>query len=239
MKKKYKLIAIIIVAFVIISTISIKIGTDFYQERKLKTEIKEIIKYFEKESYNNEELNKILNRTIIKKGNYNKVEISVKNYYKDLQADLSNLDFLLSKDNFSFYLSENNLLEDRPSFIKSKDNLSNTESQITEIYQELINQLEDKTTIISYVADKDVNSYYKDFYYSLIKDYITEDFKLNLNNKKEDTLANINTYNKIFDYLIANKGKWSIEKDKIVFKNNLYYEEYNNIVKELKEVKNN
>lgn len=233
LKKKYLIIAIIILAIALIIGISLKIGTDFSKETKIKNEVKLIVEYLEKGQYNDETLTKILNREVVESGEYNIVEKSVKSYYKDLQADLSNFDFLISEDNFSNYLSGTNLKEDRPSFIKSKDNLHNTKSQITEVFTELDNQLNDQNLKAQYIADKDIKSYYKEFYLSLIDEYLNEDFSNNINISKENTLSKIATYNEALDFLIANKGHWNIDKEVIIFDDNIYYEEYLNITNKL------
>lgn len=236
MKKKYLIIAIIILAIALIIGISLKIGTDFSKETKIKNEVKLIVEYLDKGLYNDETLTKILNREVVETGDYSFVEKSIKSYYKDLQADLSNFDFLISEDNFSNYLSGSNLKEDRPSFIKSKDNLHNTKSQITEVFIELDNQLNDKSLKMTYIADKDVKSYYKEFYLSLIDEYLDEDFYNNIKTSKENTLSKIDTYNEALDFLIANKGHWDIDKEVIIFDDNIYYEEYLSITNKLTEV---
>lgn len=236
MKKKYLIIAIIILAIALIIGISLKIGTDFSKETKIKNEVKLIVEYLDKGLYNDEELTKVLNREVVESGEYSIVEKSIKSYYKDLQADLSNFDFLISEDNFSNYLSGSNLKEDRPSFIKSKDNLHNTKSQITEVFAGLDSHLNDKSLKIIYIADKDVKSYYKEFYLSLIDEYLDEDFYNNIKTSKENTLSKIDTYNEALDFLIANKGHWDIDKEVIIFDDNIYYEEYLSITNKLKEV---
>ncbi|MGN1372288.1 MAG: hypothetical protein ACI4XM_08450 [Candidatus Coprovivens sp.] len=239
MKKKYYIVLIIIISVIIAASISIKVGTDLLKESKIKEEVKEIINYFEKGLYNDDELNKILNREVIESGYYNIVEKSVKTYYSDLKDDLSNLDFLLSDDNYSNYLNTSNLKEDRPNFVKSKDNLHNTKSQIEEVYKELDNQINDKNIKMSYINDKKLKTYYKDLYLSLINDYISEEFTKNISNIKEKSIEKITIYDEVFDFLIANKAYWSIEKELIVFKENIYYEEYLNIIKRLEEVSTN
>lgn len=236
MKKKYLIIAIIILAIALIIGISLKIGTDFSKETKIKNEVKLIVEYLDKGLYNDEELTKVLNREVVESGEYSIVEKSIKSYYKDLQADLSNFDFLISEDNFSNYLSGSNLKEDRPSFIKSKDNLHNTKSQITEVFTGLDSHLNDKSLKIIYIADKDVKSYYKEFYLSLIDEYLDEDFYNNIKTSKENTLSKIDTYNEALDFLIANKGHWDIDKEVIIFDDNIYYEEYLSITNKLTEV---
>lgn len=239
MKKKYiVMLGITILLIIGIFTI-IKVSVDLNRENKVKNEVKEIIRILKSDSIDKTELTEILDRRVVTKGDYNKVESSIKSYYKDLYADISNLAFLLNQDNFSNYLTSSNLKEDRPSFIKSKDNLQNSKAQINEVYTELTTQLTDKTTIMTYIADKDLKSYYKEFYYSLVYDYIEENWQEELSNKKDNTLKIIDIYNEALEFLIANKGHWDISKEVIMFDETTLYEEYLAITNKLKEVSEN
>lgn len=235
MKRKY-IIIISIISLVLLATITFgKIGLDFYKETKIKEEIKEIMKYINTSNYTDQKLNEILERSVVKKGDYNEVETSIKNYYKDLANDLSNLQFLLSEDNFVNYLSADNLKEDQPNFIKSKANLVNSASQIEEVYQNINTRTTDINTKRYYIADKQVKTYYKDFYLSLIEDNITEEFTKRIKSEKNNGIEKTKTYNQVLDFLIANEGHWNLNQDIIVFDETTLYEEYLNITKSLKE----
>lgn len=235
MKRKY-IIIISIISLVLLATITFgKIGLDFYKETKIKEEIKEIMKYINNSNYTDQKLTEILERSVVKKGDYNEVETSIKNYYKDLANDLSNLQFLLSEDNFVNYLSADNLKEDQPNFIKSKANLVNSASQIEEVYQNINTRTTDINTKRYYIADKQVKTYYKDFYLSLIEDNITEEFTKRIKSEKNNGIEKTKTYNQVLDFLIANEGHWNLNQDIIVFDETTLYEEYLNITKSLKE----
>ena len=235
MKRKY-IIIISIISLVLLATITFgKIGLDFYKETKIKEEIKEIMKYINTSNYTDQKLTEILERSVVKKGDYNEVETSIKNYYKDLANDLSNLQFLLSEDNFVNYLSADNLKEDQPNFIKSKANLVNSASQIEEVYQNINTRTTDINTKRYYIADKQVKTYYKDFYLSLIEDNITEEFTKRIKDEKNNGIEKTKTYNQVLDFLIANDGHWNLNQDIIVFDETTLYEEYLNITKSLKE----
>ena len=235
MKRKY-IIIISIISLVLLATITFgKIGLDFYKETKIKEEIKEIMKYINTSNYTDQKLTEILERSVVKKGDYNEVETSIKNYYKDLANDLSNLQFLLSEDNFVNYLSADNLKEDQPNFIKSKANLVNSASQIEEVYQNINTRTTDINTKRYYIADKQVKTYYKDFYLSLIEDNITEEFTKRIKSEKNNGIEKTKTYNQVLDFLIANEGHWNLNQDIIVFDETTLYEEYLNITKSLKE----
>lgn len=236
MNKKTIAIIVTILIVALVGFITIKIATDYSKEAKLRNEVKEIIKYLNSDNPNTDKLNEILDRTKVKKGDYNQVETSIKSYYKKISQDISNLNFLTNEENYNNYLTGNNLLDDRPNFINSKNNLENTKNQLEDQYNELILELTDETRKMSYIADKDIKNYYKDFYLELINEINTEEFKETKKLEKETTINKIETFNKALDFLIVNKGHWDVTNDVIVFDKTTLYEEYIRITDELKEV---
>lgn len=225
MKNKKTLIICIFVIVVVIG-ISIKLVLDLNKETKIRNEINEISKVFNLANVDDDQVNEILSRRIIKKGHYAVVEDCIKNYYINLYSDIKNLTFLLDDDNFNNYLTEKNLNDDQPTFIKSKDNLQNSKAQIDEYYTKLINELKEKDKKLSYVATKNLSTYYRDFYLELTTLAIPEDFQTQVEDAYKQTLEKIEIYNKAFDFLIANKGHWTVKNEVIIFDETTLYEEY-------------
>ncbi len=231
MSKKYIVITIIVLMLIIGSSITFKIALDFNKETKIKNEISEITKYLEINEDNN--LAVILDRRIITKGPYSEVEKSIKLYYKNLYSSLDNLNFLLDEDNFTNYLSSKNLNEDKPSFIKSKNNLQNSKAQMEENYNRFIDTLTNNSTKITFLTDKDLKRYYRDFYLELTSFSVKDEFSEKIESSYKETLNKIEIYNEIFDFLAANKGHWEIQNDAIVFDDTIIYEEYVNITEKI------
>lgn len=229
---------VIICIFIIIAVlgISIKLALDLSKEAKIRNEIKEISKVLNLANIDDDQVNEILSRRIIKKGHYADVEDSIKNYYTNLYSDIKNLTFLLDDDNFSSYLTEKNLNDDKPTFIKSKDNLQNSQAQIEEYYTKLTNELTNKNEKLSYVAEKNLSTYYRDFYLELTTLAIPEDFQTQVDNAYEQTLEKIEIYNEALDFLIANKGHWTVKNEVILFDETTLYEEYIVITEKLSKV---
>lgn len=224
MKKKTIIIFILIVIAVL--GIVTKLVLDLNKETKIRNEIKEISKVFDIANIDDDQVNEILSRRIVKKGHYADVEDSIKTYYTNLYSDLKNLTFLLDDDNFSSYLTEKNLNDDKPTFIKSKDNLQNSKAQIEEYYTKLTNELTDKTTKLSYAAKKNLSTYYRDFYLELTTLAIADDFQSEIETAYKQTNAKIDVYNEALDFLIANKGHWEVKNEVIIFDETTLYEEY-------------
>lgn len=224
MKKK----TIIIFTLIVIAVLGIvtKLALDLNKETKIRNEIKEISKVFDIANIDDDQVNEILSRRIVKKGHYADVEDSIKTYYINLYSDLKNLTFLLDDDNFSSYLTEKNLNDDKPTFIKSKDNLQNSKAQIEEYYTKLTNELTDKTTKLSYAAKKNLSTYYRDFYLELTTLAIADDFQTEIETAYKQANTKIDVYNEALDFLIANKGHWEVKNEVIIFDETTLYEEY-------------
>lgn len=237
MNKKKIIILSLIIVFIIGISIAIKITIDFSKESKIRNEVKEIEKAFF--ASDNVNINEIFDRRIIKNGPYADVEVSIKSYYKNLYSTKENILFLLDDDNFSNYLSSKNLNDNKPLFAKSKSNLKNTKAQIDENYQKYLSEINEDTNKLVYLNDKELNTYYRNFYMELTKKVISDDEKEIMDTKYNKTMTKIIIYNEIYDFLSANKGHWAIRNDRLEFDETSLYEEYITIINKLSEKENN
>ena len=218
MKKKWTIIIIIILIISIITLfMSTKLGNDLKKENTIKNEVKEITKVFSTENIDDDDVNEILNRRLIKKGEYAKVEDSIKCYYQDLYSSIKNLSFLISSSNYSSYLTEGNLKDDAPSFDKSKTNLANYKAQLDEIYNSYYENYSNEDKILSYIKDKKAGNYYVQCYLDVIEANKNEDLATEFEKKYNDNVNKVDIYNQIFDLLIKNKKHWAIVNGSITF----------------------
>ena len=236
MKIKKKTIVIISIIAILLLSIIVKLSTDFYKENKLKEEIKEIVRLINTNPENNEKIDELLNRTVIKKGKYNIVETSLKKYYKELYSDYSNLLFIIDDENFTNYLSETSLRENRPSFINTKNNIENTYNQIDALYTEVENEVKEISIKLPYISEYNLSTYYKELYLSLIDDNLGEEFINNLEKEKNKAKDKLAIYEEAIQYLSTYNNEWSIKNGVIEFKNISYRTEYETIMNKLKEV---
>lgn len=233
MKKKHLVKTLLIISIIIAVFIAIDISLDFYKENKIRKEVVEIINYLNNENYKSTDIDTILNRHLIKKGPYHNVENCIKKYYKDFINEKQNIDFLISDDNYINYLSGENLKEDNLSFIHSKENLNNTKLQIKDTYKKMKNKVNDQKEKLTYIGNQKIKSYYKNFYLTLIDDYIDKEYLKKIEIKKDIALKNIDVYLEIFDYLNANRSNWKIRNNALEFNDTIYSEEYNNLLSKL------
>ena len=236
MKIKKKTIVLISIIAILLLSIIVKLSTDFYKENKLKEEIKEIVRLINTNPENNEKIDELLNRTVIKKGKYNTVETSVKNYYKELYSDYNNLLFIIDDENFTNYLSETSLRENRPSFINTKNNIENTYNQIDALYTEVENEVKEISIKLPYISEHNLSTNNKELYLSLIDDYLGTEFIKNLEKEKNKAKDKLAIYEEAIQYLSTYNNEWSIKNGVIEFKDMSYKTEYETIMYKLKEV---
>lgn len=236
MKIKKKTIVLISIIAILLLSIIVKLSTDFYKENKLKEEIKEIVRLINTNPENNEKIDELLNRTVIKKGKYNIVETSLKKYYKELYSDYSNLLFIIDDENFTNYLSETSLRENRPSFINTKNNIENTYNQIDALYTEVENEVKEISIKLPYISEYNLSTYYKELYLSLIDDNLGAEFINNLEKEKNKAKDKLAIYEEAIQYLSTYSNEWSIKNGVIEFKDMSYKTEYETIMNKLKEV---
>ena len=235
MSSKKKILTIIIISLIVkaVAAITIKLFGDLNKETTLKNEVKEISKFMNINQNENDEINEILTRREITKGKYKNIENDIKQYYQVIYSDLQNFSFLIDNDNFNIYLSSENLNEDKPSFIKSKDNLQNTKAQIDEYYNKLIKELNDESIKLSFITEARLDSYYRNFYLELTSLAISDNLKKELDTAYEEVLSKIEIYNEALDFLVANKGHWAIKNNVIIFDDTILYEGYLEITNKL------
>lgn len=233
MKKRRVLFTVVVLAIILAGFLVSGLIRDLKKETTIKNEMKEITKVFGSENINEDNVKTILERRLIKKGEYAKVEDSLKLYYKDLYDDYNNVIFLLEEENYNYFLSSKNILEDGPSFIKTKNKIQNMKAQMAECYQELDKQINNESVKISYVLDKDLSRYYKNFYLDLTENLIPETIINNLEKKYKEVIKKIDIYNDALDFLIATKGHWEIRNDVIAFEKTEDFDLYKEIISKL------
>ncbi len=229
MKKSRVIFTCVVLILILACFIFAKVFNDLKKENKIKNEIKEVVSVLGTENIDDDDVSAILDRRMFTKGNYYVVEDSLKNYYKDLYNYQKNIAFLMDEDNFTNYLSAKNISEDGPSFTKSMSNLQTTKSQLNDKYNEFNNQITNESVQISYIYDRDVDSYYKKLYLEFINEYTPSTLQEDIKTKYDDTLKKIDLYNEAFTFLSANSAHWKITDDVISFDDTTLYESYKSI----------
>ena len=239
MKKNRVIFTVIILVLILACFVLAKVFSDLKKEKLIKKDIQEIVAVLGTENIDDDDVNAMLERRIFSKGSYYIVEDSLKNYYKDLYSYQKNITFLMDDDNFDTYLSPKNIAEDGPTFTKSISNLQTTKSQLTDKYNEFKNQIENESTQISYIYDREVDSYYKKIYLEFISDFTPSSLANDIKEKYDKTLELIDLYNEAFVFLTANEAHWQVIDDVITFDDTTLYEGYKTITDKIDKLKQN
>ena len=238
MKKIFIITVSVIVALVLITgVIAIGIGLyhDFKQEGELISECKEIKKLTNAENLDAEKIKEMLTRKI-STGEYLKVEEALKEYLTARFQNIRKISQILNDEKLERILTIDNYKNDGPEFVTTKEYIENTKKELQEQknrYKELFAE----ETIMSYINNKNLDSYYVKFYkQELIGN--PEDSKDNIVEHEIDGIITIlNSYNSLIDFLITNKNSWKIEGENIVFANeelsNKFLEIVNNMLENI------
>lgn len=220
------------VALVVI-LLTVLIVKDLNQEEKLRQELNEIDSLINFSNFDYDTVNERLGKTI-SNGDYLVVEKAAKKYLKDTIDIILEIADIMEDETLTSILTAQNYLEDGPNFINSKIYIKNTKEQLENYKTKVLKQF-DNETVLSYIENKNLDSYYVDFYKSLS---FSSEAEIN-NNKQDmeesiDSIINmLNVYDEVIDFLIANKNDWVVEDGYIIFENEQLSEEYSNLLLKL------
>lgn len=236
MKKRFIItFAIIIVLIVIIGVIAIGIGlyNDFKQEGELISECKEIMDLSNAENLDTEKINEMLTRRI-SAGEYLQVEDALKEYLRARFQNVTRITEILNNEKLENILTIDNYKNDGPEFATTKEYIENTKQELLDLkkrYEELFTE----ETVMSYINNKNLDSYYADFYKQELIGNL-EDSKDNIVEHEIDGIITIlDSSNSVIDFLITNKNSWKIEGENIVFANQELSEKFLELINDMLE----
>ena len=227
------LIAVGVVVALIVLLLTIIIIKDLNQEEKLRQELNEIDSLINFDEFDYDKVNERLGKTI-SSGDYLVVEKAAKKYLKDTIDITLNYVNLVSDEKFSNVLTLENYQEDGPNFINTKLYIKETKEQIEDNKNKILNQFNNET-VLSYIENKNLDSYYIDFYKSLA---FSSEAEITKNKQEIEQNINViidtlNVYDEVINFLISNKNNWTIEGEYIVFSNEEIHEQYNELLLKL------
>lgn len=231
MKKVLIIIGVILALF--IAVIAVLIVKDFNQEEKLRQELNEIDSMINFEDFDYDAVNERLGKTI-SSGDYLVVEKAAKKYLKDTIDITLTIVNILNDEKLVNILTAENYKNDGPNFINSKLYIKNTKEELENNKTKILNQMNNET-VLSYVENKNLDSYYIDFYKSLS---FSSEAEINKNKQEmEDSIDSVidmlNVYDEIIDFLIENKNEWTIEGEYIVFSTEQLGNQYDELLLKL------
>ena len=236
--KKSKKKVIITVVVILVLILLVAGGFIFYHGNQTGKLIAEVNKLSEIQMTNADGtlVEEPIDMEIKTTGSYAVVEETFKNYMNEIVTDTQALVDALDQEKIMNLVSIDNMKEDGPDFINSKEEITTMRDAISN-YVAKMESLANEETLLSRIDDKDIGEYYKELYRQLatdeesgvsLKDAI-DDLKTN----EEEAVQALNDLESIFNFLSDNKAKWQIEGEQIVFTTESSYEEYTNLMESL------
>ena len=229
LKKIFLVIGAIFLIFV--GIIIYFVVQDFKQEDILKQEIV---------NYSNMDLVSDDYSIFVKtKGDYAYIEEAVKKFYKELSDNVKVINYYLNDDELSNVLAPDNLIADRPNFIKSYAVIQKDRSKVTKSL-ERISKLCEEETVKNLIDREKVD----DYSYNLYKELMLTKKDINdLKDIKEEMEKLSNDLNKFFDKVVEildllrnNDSSWSYENGQLYFSTGELVDRYNTLYRELVDI---
>ncbi len=233
MKKKV-FIGIGVVLALIVITIGYFVVTDLNQESKLENELIEISDMINGDDVDIDAVYDRLNSTVTT-GDYKVVEIAFKTYLKDNFYNTLKIAEILEDEKLVNILTPENYLNDGKDFIKTKEYITTTKTNLEKYKQSYIEFFTEEKAM-SYINDKGLDDYYidlyKDSYVGDIENESSEDIKV-VEESIDDIIEFLNVSEEVINFLIENKDSWNIEGNNIVFSNDELSNKYDSLLDKL------
>ena len=233
MKKKI-FIGIGVVLALIVITIGYFVVTDLNQESKLENELIEISDMVNSDDVDIDAVYDRLNSTVTT-GDYKVVEVAFKTYLKDNFDNTLKIVEILEDEQLVNILTPENYLNDGKDFIKTKEYITTTKTNLEKYKQSYIEFFTEEKAM-SYIKDKGLDDYYidlyKDSYVGDIENESSEDIKV-VEESINDIIEILNVSEEVINFLINNKDSWNIEGNNIVFSNDELSNKYDSLLDKL------
>lgn len=186
------------------------------QEGKLKDELVEINNLANAETIDMDKINEVLNRTTTK-GDYAVLEQAYKQYLKDSFNNSLEIASLLSDERITQITTAENYIADGPEFTETMAYIADTKQSLEDCKNKYYEFFTDEKAM-SYVNDKNLDSYYIDFYKNeLAFDLEEAGEDKTVENEINDIIAILDASEDVIDFLIENSNNWEIDGEYIVF----------------------
>ena len=234
MKKRFIITLVVVIALVlIVEIIAIGLYNDFKQEGELISECKEIIDLSNAENLDTEKINEMLTRRISAE-EYLQVEDALKEYLTARFQNVTRITEILNNEKLENILTIDNYKNDGPEFATTKEYIENTKQELQDLkkrYEELFTE----ETVMSYINNKNLDSYYVDFYKQELIGNLEKSKDNIVEHEIDGIITILNSYNSVIDFLITNKNSWKIEGENIVFANQESSEKFLELINDMLE----
>lgn len=217
MKKKILvLVGIVIIACLVI--LGFFVASDLAQEKKLRTELDELNHLVNSSEIDMNSINERLDR-IVTNGDYAVVERAFKSYLKDSFDVSLKIAEIINDEKITTLLTVSNYQEDGKDFVNTKQYIIDTKNSLEDCKEKYIEYLTEEKAM-SYINDKDLDSYYVELYQNEFVGDMDADFKdKTVENAIDDLISILDSSFDVIQFLSENQTAWQIDGDNIVFSN--------------------
>ena len=231
MKKKI-LIIVGIIILIVIGVIAYFVITDLQQEDKLTAELQEISNLVNSQDVDIDQINQKLDRTVTR-GDYAVVEQSFKQYLKDNFDVSMKIADILNDEKLTTILTADNYKQDGKDFVETKNYISTTRDQL-ETYKTEYKDFFTEDKVMSYINDKNLDSYYTDLYkQELVGDIESDNETEVVESAINDVIGILDIYEEVINFLVDNQNSWNVQDDTIEFTSESLQNQYNSLIDKL------
>ena len=235
MKKGLKIGILVGVIVLVIAGVG---GYFFYNDVMQKSKIVETFAEIEELTKTGNFDIEVLNQktsNIVTSGKYANVEKAAKNYAHDLFNKAYEIRAVLEDEKLAQMLTAKNYSEDGPEFEESKKYISETKQKLEQGKTEMIAFLEE-SNINSYIDAQTSDGYSKELYRQLLSEDInmSEKEKNDFEKSIDKVISMLEIEEEVINFLVENKGKWSVEGEQILFNSNTLVVKYNGFLTRLR-----
>ena len=231
MKKKI-LIIVGIIILIVIGVIAYFVITDLQQEDKLTAELQEISNLVNSQNIDIDQINERLDRTVTR-GDYAVVEQSFKQYLKDNFDVSMKIADILNDEKLTTILTADNYKQDGKDFVETKNYISTTRDQL-ETYKTEYKDFFTEDKVMSYINDKNLDSYCTDLYKQELVGDIESDNETELvESAIKDVIGILDIYEEVINFLVDNQNSWNVQDDTIEFTSESLQNQYNSLIDKL------
>ena len=231
MKKKI-LIIVGIIILIVIGVIAYFVITDLQQEDKLTAELQEISNLVNSQNIDIDQINERLDRTVTR-WDYAVVEQSFKQYLKDNFDVSMKIADILNDEKLTTILTADNYKQDGKDFVETKNYISTTRDQL-ETYKTEYKDFFTEDKVMSYINDKNLDSYYTDLYkQELVGDIESDNETEVVESAINDVIGILDIYEEVINFLVDNQNSWNVQDDTIEFTSESLQNQYNSLIDKL------
>lgn len=234
MKKTSKgLIAIYMFGYAVFLIFAIGIGfftvENLKNEKLLNAELEELDYLFNNYDLNYNEIDKKLNNYVTT-DDYLTVEKAMKDYWKEIVKNCRRLEEIYNNQDLYLVLSFDNFYSDSPNFMFSQNIIDTSITQLQDVKNNLA-YLFDKNTILSFIEEYSLDTFYIDYYKDLMIDENTiVDSRKEIENSLDYTINALKIYQELFKLLQDNQNSWYLYGDYIYFDDDNVLNKYNELL---------